>query len=71
MMQLLTSLIEKATGNPVGIVLALVALVLYKGGEAMPDATEPVRTVVMGIGGALALLAGAWVGRSKPPEDKP
>lgn len=73
MLPLLLSLIEKAKGNPVGIVLAVCAAVLYKGGEALPEALEPGRAIIMGAGGLLLVIAGAWVSKTKPkdPPDPP
>ncbi len=68
MIELLAGLIEKAKGNPVGIVLACLACVCYKGGEALPAATEPFRTLIMGFGALLVIIAGAWVSHTKPPD---
>ena len=65
---LITALITRAKDNPVGLVLAAVALVLYKGGEAMPEDLEPFRAIVMGLGGVMVLVAGAWISHKKPPD---
>lgn len=70
MLPIVTALISKAKDNPVGLVLAAIALVLYKGGEAMPEDLEPFRAIVMGLGGVMVLVAGAWIGRKKPPDDQ-
>jgi hypothetical protein len=70
MKTLLAALSEKAKGNPVGVVLASLAIAVYGGGEALSEmAVEPWGTIVKGVGGLLCLVAGAWVARSKPPED--
>lgn len=71
MIPMITALITKAKDNPVGLVLAAVALVLYKGGESMPEDLEPFRAIVMGIGGVMVLVAGAWIGRKKKMEPPP
>ena len=71
MLPMITALLSKAKDNPVGLVLAAVALVLYKGGEAMPEDLEPFRAIVMGLGGVMVLVAGAWIGRAKKPPEPP
>lgn len=71
MTQFFAMLFEKAKGNPVGIVLVVVAFVIFKGCEALPEAMEPFRTIGMGLGATIGVAGGAWVGRSRPSEEPP
>ena len=69
MKELLASVMEKAKGNPVGLVLAAIAIAVYGGGEALSGANvEPWGTIIKGLGGVIVLIAGAWVSKSKPKD---
>jgi hypothetical protein len=68
MNELLRNLLGNAKGNPVGVVLAGLALVCYGGGQKLSEAlVEPFGTILQGVAGVLVLVAGAWVGKKKEP----
>jgi hypothetical protein len=69
MSELLRQLLVNAKGNPVGLVLASVALVCYGGGQKLSEAlVEPFGTILQGVAGLLVLVAGAWAKRQEPPK---
>lgn len=68
MTEMIKQLLENAKGNPIGIVLAVIALACYGGGQSLTShAVEPFGTILQGLSGVLVLIAGAWMKR-KPPE---
>ena len=74
MNEMIRALLASAKGNPVGLVMAMIALACYGGGQKLTEsALEPWGTILQGLAGVLVLIAGAWVGRAKPqpPEDPP
>jgi hypothetical protein len=70
MIGMIQALLANAKGNPIGLVLAAVALVCYGGGQKLSEsAVEPFGTILQGLAGVLVLIAGAWM--KKKPEEPP
>ena len=74
MIEMLKGIIAAPGKNPVGLVLAIVALALLGAGDSMSaHMVEPWGKLVSGLGAVFVLLAGYWAKKkaAEAPKDPP